>query len=619
MADDGKFEQKQPIPLRMMLIGAAVFTLVASLLYMFSGEEKKREKPVPGIRPSKRDYRFQDHLEGPYPFEYEPPVQPDKLADILSDRIEFGSYYLDEEQPRTGIDRTPDRDPDPLGDQRWHVKRRSYSNLLGALRDRLPEVLESEKSARGPIRTACRIACSVDAPAGAGFAEANLRLAPMKKLPQAITRLAASYWLAKEYDRLDALLQAGPDYRPTVGAGIGFPSEVKSILQSVGEAERLRADDGQGDDNARPKSVGLQLALIRGDVEMAEAALEKIESQKAKKTYAPLVKRLRNGLKASAGTEKHKKRLKKAFTEARRQLEDVRKPVHRRFANWPIERLEKHLAWTSDAIGGYTDPVADILAYMVEQRDYRRVKVSSGTALIAAKRFCARSSPARALPMFLLCQKVGYLGDEGQFDEDGPNAMVAFNAFEAPVYFAKTITGYPRLRKYIRDKDAVYTIAMEMYEYSLKHCRSEKAAGIAGRPGYEQIALFYRWNLALQTGRADDMLPEVRRMMRGGPTSSIRNMASDELGQYYQFVEDNYRRAADIYADMALGTYTREANEYGVSRLGSLAKRYDDPVIAERCRRVAEKMLDRYGETMDPAVKGRVEPLTHYSLETSDD
>jgi hypothetical protein len=220
--------------------------------------------------------------------------------------------------------------------------------------------------------------------------------------------------------------------------------------------------------------------------------------------------------------------------------------------------------------------------------------------------------------MYLLCQKLGYLSEEGRFDEDGPGAMVAFNGFEAPVYFVKTITGYPRLRKYVKGSDAIYRIARQMYEYSLAHCRDQKSAGIAGRHGYEQIALYHLWELGLQTGRADEVVPRMKEALRSAPTEGMRANAATLLAEYYEAAEDNYRKAADMCAAMALGTCTGHPDQDGISMLRGLADRSGDPAIARRCREVATKMLNQYSDQMDPVVVRRVRRLTKYTTKKSD-
>ncbi len=90
----GRFDQlmhSQPTLLRTAIIGAAVLGILFLLIFYFfpgspdkaPGQKSPRNVTVPRIRPSKRDYKFQEHLEGPYPFEYKPPVQPGKLAEML--------------------------------------------------------------------------------------------------------------------------------------------------------------------------------------------------------------------------------------------------------------------------------------------------------------------------------------------------------------------------------------------------------------------------------------------------------------------------------------------------------------------------------------------------------
>ncbi len=425
---------------------------------------------------------------------------------------------------------------------------------------------------------------SEDARAAVTFAEANLRLAKSKKLHRAVSRLAATYWLGKEYNQLDTLLEEGVNYRPTSANSAGFPTELDSILTSAGQTAR-------SSQNTRPKAVSLQLALIRGDHKKAKAALETIKKEKIANIYAPMVERLRAGLKATVQTAKQKKNIKNAFREARHQLEDAQQPLHKRFADWPTERLENHLTWTVGALGGYCDPVADILAYMIEWRGYRGIEVDSGTALVAGKRLAHRGEPARALPMFLLCQKVGYLSKEGQFDESPPNPMVSFNGFEAAVYFAKNITEHWSLKNYVKNHDHIYEVAMDMYDYSLAHCRDNKSAGIAGRYGYEEVALTCRWQLSLLTGHEDDAIPRIRKMMNNGPTSSIRRKAAGYLGRHYKKVKE-YGKAAEIFRRLAVGSIDGRFSSYALRMLYSIAQRSDNPAIYRQCVSVINSLID---------------------------
>jgi hypothetical protein len=147
----------RPVLFRVALIGAAVLAIIVLLSFHFfstpsaekgkpGASRAKQETPVPRMRPEKQDYRFGHHMEGPYPFEYEPPVQPSKLAHMLRERIAFGSYRLDDDKPLTSYYRVPAQNPPTLGDQGWHVHKRSYSGLLGAFCDRLSGALQSNKA-----------------------------------------------------------------------------------------------------------------------------------------------------------------------------------------------------------------------------------------------------------------------------------------------------------------------------------------------------------------------------------------------------------------------------------------------------------------------------------------
>ncbi len=101
-------EQNRTIPRPMALLGAAVLVLTGAFVYIYRFERELKlpppSRPVPRVQPQKRDYKFGHHMKGPYPFEYEPPVEPGTLANMLSERIPFGTYRLDAPPwpPKTG-------------------------------------------------------------------------------------------------------------------------------------------------------------------------------------------------------------------------------------------------------------------------------------------------------------------------------------------------------------------------------------------------------------------------------------------------------------------------------------------------------------------------------------
>jgi hypothetical protein len=214
--------------------------------------------------------------------------------------------------------------------------------------------------------------------------------------------------------------------------------------------------------------------------------------------------------------------------------------------------------------------------------------------------------------MFLLCQKLGYLSADGQFDENGPDAMVAFNAFEAPIYFARTILGYcgpGHLRRLATEHNDLYRVTMQMYDYSLAHCRDHKSAGIAGRHGYEATALKNRWDFALQTGHADDVIDELEATMRAGATREIRSLAAVRLGGHY-YRSAAYARAADVFADLAAGRVHGQCSTYGLHKLEMTATKSGDPGIARLLRKTAQAMLTAEQATLSEDQVQHLKQLT---------
>lgn len=592
------------------VLGGVVLFLSADQELPQPAQSQSRSVPVecpPTVEPEKVHYRFQDHLQGPYPFTYTPPMAPADLVDLLEEEIALGEYSVGRTTPLTADTRRPSAwAPAHLRELRWKVELRTYPYLLYALAKELPTAIAEPGIPTRLFDDARRACISEDAEATVGFSEILLRVVPPKQLPQALDQLAAAYWLAKEIDRLEALLAAGLDYRPIAANSVGLPTEVRDILASA----------------AVPATIETQLkqALITGESELATDLLHRLDgTPKVQRTYAPLVRRLNRGLSASLDTarlEEQSRAIKNRLADLHRQLEDIQVPLHDRFREWDIKRLEQNLRWIVRALSAYSDPAADILAYMVEERGYQRLGVDSGVALAVGKRLAKRGEPARALPMFLLCQGLGYLSENGQFDQDGPNAMVAFNAFEAPIYFVRTVLGHNvpgDLIGILTERDDVYRVAWEMYEYSLAHCRDPRAAGIAGRPGYEAVALKNRWDFALQTGHANDVLQELETAMVTGNTGEIRSLAAVRLAGH-RYRQGAYDKTADLCAALSIGEVHGRYSTYGLKKLQLVAEKTRNPKHVDRLRRTANRMLVRYRDDLSPADKEYIKRLTTYNL-----
>ncbi len=560
-------------------------------LTLISGESQSGStfKPVSMVAPDKRGYKFQQHLEGPYPFDYEAPIPVGLCPQMFGDLIDFGSYTLDEEKPLKATDREPSDSPPDLSELRWHVEKRTYPRLLGALAEALPPALASSGPPRGVVGQAFLVSVSEDAPTAVAMAEAGIRMASRKKLPRALNRLAGAYWMGKKFDKLEALLEAGPQYRPVAEASVGFPPEIESILSSV-----------QGQKRENPL-LTLQIAVLRGRPERAVEALERIDKKTVHDRFGPLIDRMEEGLAAGTDAEGRGKPLAQQFVVLRRQLADAKRPVHERFADWSIERLESHLRWVSAALSGYSDPVADILAYMVEKRQYAGTEVHSGVALSAGKRLVDRGESARALPMFLLTQKLGYLSEAGQFGSDEFSGMVSFNGFESSIYFARTINSHPSLQEYVAQHESIFEVAMKMFDYSEQHCKDPKSSGIAGRPGYETMLTIQRWQLALMTGRAKQFIPDLKKSMHQGPNLGIRQSAAMTLGQCYLYETEQYGKAARLFEQMAMGKMDGQMSSMALQMLYKTGRKSGEKAILRRVLTVAEKMIKekRQGAKLD--------------------
>ncbi len=146
---------------------------------------------------------------------------------------------------------------------------------------------------------------------------------------------------------------------------------------------------------------------------------------------------------------------------------------------------------------------------------------------------------------------------------------------------------------------------MQMLEQSIAHCRDDGCAGIAGRPGYEEVALRYKWNFATGLGHREDILDEVKGLVRNGPTKGIREKAAWELGFYYGFRD--YEKAVPLFSALATGDIHGQWSESALQRLKELAERSGNPKYRQRYIKTARQIISRYGDVMPPRTRERIE------------
>lgn len=138
-----------------------------------------------------------------------------------------------------------------------------------------------------------------------------------------------------------------------------------------------------------------------------------------------------------------------------------------------------------------------------------------------------------------------------------------------------------------------------MYTYSEAHCLDSRSAGIAGRYGYYEIALKWRWPLSLLTGHLDDAIPELKEMIRSGPTSGIRRKAAGCLGGHYLSRTKEYEKAATVFRRLAVGEVDGRCSRYGLDMLYRVAHTSGKQDILKECIVAIDEMVQNSTDRTD--------------------
>ncbi len=501
------------------------------------------------------DYKFQDHNEV-VSFEYQPPISPHKLLRMLEPVARTGHYPGDYAGTLRAENRTPAKDPVSLGTLRWHSKRRTLPDLLGALRDEVAPTFAADHE-EGPegFSSALHAASTVDAATVRGLAQMRLRLAEPdpSKLTDALDTLALCLWRERRHGELERLLQAGPDYRP---AEPELTEELAQIFDPHAAGEDFL--------------MKMRLAIACGDTETARTALEALPEEKRCQYGELYIERIENGLTAGLDEEGREK-LEKHFTQLREVMEGYDRPTAERFADWSDEQILKWLRWSRSALGGETDAPADALLYLLEEREFDGGDLTADVAIQAGFRARGRRERARAVALFALTQKLAYPPYPPGTLPDG-YAMIKFNGFEASIYAAKH---FSPIQERVGDEEVreeIIEAILDMLDYSIRHCTDEDSAGIAGRPGYLEMAFTYKWRLEASLYGYEAVLPELRELIERPPELMYRYWARNRLGNYLERLE-RYEDAMNEWRAFARGREGALHINRGIRKMAFLGDR----------------------------------------------
>ena len=540
------------------------------------------------------EYRFQDHL-GQVPFEYEPPIHAWRLLELAAPVAEIGWYPSDHPESLKAMRRKPEETTAELGELYWHKGTARTSKFLGAVRQEMAPALGKRREAfLKLLPRAISTASWLDAVTTRGLAEMRLRLvAPgdLGALIEAVDALALALDREGRHAALDHLLEAGPDYRP-VPVTAGDAASSPTTTTAPASATTAPAWPAETFDPVFTASVvpeadrarfRFHLALARGDAGAARAALEALP---ASPEAAPgLLARLEEGLEAGLSPEQREK-LAAHFEKLALLLEGHAASIPERFADWPTERVLDRVRWCNKALNGTSDPGADALLYLLEERRFEGGDLLPNQVIGAAFRVTKRGEmdhrkthrpePARAAALHALVPSLAYPPYPPGRPEAAEDGMLQFNGFEAPIYAWYRFGWVNEDRLGEAALQEIYEGLLGMVEYSIAHCQSEAAAGITGRPGYLTLALDARWELLGHAHGVDRKIEALREMIERPPNLGFRRRAKLKLAETLHHA-DRHEEAMEVLRPMALGREGARRIPSALWEMGGIA---DDPEIS---------------------------------------
>jgi len=569
------------------------------------------------------EYRFQDHL-GQVPFEYEPPIHAWRLLELAAPVAEIGWYPSDHPESLKAMRRKPEETTAELGNLYWHKGTARTSKFLGAVRQEMAPALGKRREAfLKLVPRAVSTASWLDAVTTRGLAEMRLRLvAPgdLGALIEAIDALALALDREGRHAALDHLLEAGPGYRPAP-APAPAPATAAEASSSEGPVPAWPGEtfDPVFTVSAVPEGdrdlFRFHLALARGDAEAARGALEALPtSPEAAPEAAPgLLARLEEGLEAGLSPEQRDK-LAAHFEKLALLLEGHAAPIPERFADWPTERVLDWVRWCQKAHHGVSDPGADALLYLLEERRFEGGDLLPHAVIGAAFRVTKRGEmghrkthrpePARAAALHALVPSLAYPPYPPGRPEAAEDGMLQFNGFEAPIYAWYRFGWVNEDRLGEAALQEIYEGLLGMVEYSIAHCQSEAAAGITGRPGYLTLALDAKWELLGHAHGVERKIEALREMIERAPNLGFRRRAKFKLAETLHHA-DRHEEAMDVLRPMALGREGARRIPSALWEMGGIA---DDPEISAAQRAAwLEEALELALEAQEAVEAGHFE------------
>jgi hypothetical protein len=539
--------------------------------------------------------------------EYDVGITPAELAKKLKDISGFGTYATDKPRaPIVATNRVAEAGGPALERLYYYPQERSLPRLLGALQKELPGML-AKLETKVNLDRALNVAFAVDTATAVCVAEANLRLCDEADVPKALLQLASAYQAAGEMGKLKGMLRKTEDRGLKTEDSFVIPArktfipELDAVLppRPVGEdalnlwhnhqLALLKGDLHEAKETARQLSVvseqlsvgtAPEVALLKKLAAAAQARVDRLETGIVNRQAAKPAQDDTSTAQSSSLSSLHSSpsALSAAFAAIERLATTGHEPLTNRLAKLSDEQVVEMVKQSAATYGRMSDETADLILYLIEQRDYNGTEIPVDVLLWAGIHVKAQR-PARSIPILAEAQRVGMLRWW-----DAKQETAAQFAVEAGVYLAECV---------VQDKKTRLMDLYPVYAAILSNAVTVAAINAPQAKAYYYYyqAVWGQWQIHTYFNHRDRLPAIWEDQMINSPNEHMRFKAKYYLAMHYIYSGQQVDEAKQLLRTIAAGANGTEWVSDGIEGLQFLAALRSDNLLWEESLKAAELAL----------------------------
>lgn len=390
-------------------------------------------------------------------------------------------------------------------DLRYYPEKRSYENFKLAFQKEIPNLLSKPRE-NPRLETFLRMVLEIDDEYSKSLAEASLRFSDKKTYVDSFEVLCEVYYKTGDFKELERIVSRYSKWRVSKGNTKLFKNLYYETSDPITQVW-----------------LDVQYAVLTGanvekPIERAGLLVNNDDSKKNQKYQKLIVKAVdrnifhKNPFENLSEVDKIK--IEEVSHKYKNLLDQQDVPLLERYAYLSEEELLSKINLYSKVYGNMSNETADVILYLLEQRNYDGVKIPVNDLLWSAIHTMGDYDKYRAMPIFSLTQKTAVLNPG---DSHSKKVLSEQFGVEAGLYYARTFHGKNSQKKLSGLLTHMEELTRKSVELSKNAAKQSKAYS------YRSIVTTERW----------DRLAQV---------SEYRNTLSDELKSSIDDENPNIRR-----------------------------------------------------------------------------